>query len=114
MGGVILGIGLLLLSTVPFVERDPDSDSAVIIITSALGCFVGATIGAAAGATIAQKRSSRRSSFWRALLGAVVGMGVGVPCALTGFGILAAPILIVAGAVIGSGWKAKPAEAVIP
>jgi len=52
-----------------------------------------------------------RSSFWRALLGAVAGLAIGLVCGLTGFGILLMPIPIVAGAVIGSGWGAKPADA---
>jgi len=83
----------------------------IIVILSILG---GATIGAAAGATITQRRMKQRSSFWRAMLLAGVGMLVGIPCVLFVYFIPFAPIMIVAGAVIGSGWKARPADPMMP
>jgi hypothetical protein len=81
------------------------------IFYGGLGFLIGGTIGAAGGATVAQKRLRWRSSFWRALLGAVVGLLIGLPFVLTVYGIPIVPIPIVAGAVIGSVWGAKPADA---
>jgi uncharacterized membrane protein YeaQ/YmgE (transglycosylase-associated protein family) len=93
------------------------------------------TVGAAAGATVTQKLLKQRSSFWRALLVAVVGLVVGAVCfqllmladsrrdpnnesGLAVVAICAGIIIlfaaIVAGAVIGSGWKAKPRDAASP
>ena len=69
-----------------------------------------------------QKALRQRSSFWRALLGAVVGLLAGVfviyclwrldlkmaaECWEAAVAGISLPIM--AGAVLGSGWKAKPA-----
>jgi len=89
--------------------------------------LLGATIGAAAGATITQKVLRQCTSFWKALLGTVAGLVVGgLPTALClwalydhgiwhdGLSAFLAAVAVAcasaaAGAVIGSGWKAKPA-----
>jgi hypothetical protein len=68
-----------------------------------------------------QKAWRQRGSFWRALLGAVTGLLAGVfviyclwrldvDMAAEWWGLAVAGIsaLMTAGAVIGSGWKAKP------
>jgi len=89
--------------------------------------LTGGPLGAAVGATVVQKVLRQRSSFWKALLGTVAGLLVGVtPTALCLWTLyeqgvwhdrlwpfLAAIAVVcatvVAGGVIGSGWKAKPA-----
>ena len=130
-GGVIGGgagglIGILLASK----DTSGDSDYALFwfIASIGLGLQAGTIIGAASGATIAQKLLGQRSSFWRALLGTFVGLIIGgfvsIPVsyglvalgALVGYGAIyfGAPVItcssMVAGAVIGSGWKAEPAS----
>ena len=127
VGGLLAGgvaIGALSLALYhPHASGDPDWENLEFALVGGLGFLIGATIGATAGATLTQRLSKQRSSFRRALLGAIVGMAggipcllgaivgtlIGIPCALTLIGILIGPILIVAGAVLGSGWKAKPA-----
>jgi hypothetical protein len=130
VGGAIF---LFLLSRVPDYDDNPDETTAFIIILSILGFFVGAFIGAPVGATIMQKILKQRGSFWRALLCTLVGLVVGgflsFPLGLV-FSHLGEPYLqpigaaiymplivcafMVVGAVIGSGWKSKPAEAASP
>jgi hypothetical protein len=91
------------------------------------GPVFGAIIGAPLGATVVQKLLRQRSSFWMALLAAVLGLLVGVlPMALccsalyqpgrwrdagdvAFVGVAIECAAVIAGAVIGSGWKAKPA-----
>jgi hypothetical protein len=107
-GGVSLGWLSFALFYPPDVRGDPDQDLFAFVICGGLGFLVGGTMAAAVGATVAQKVLRQRSSFWRALLGAVVGLLIGIPFVLTVYGIPIVPILIVAGAVIGSGWNAKP------
>ena len=112
-------------------EKGSSWEGAFPAIFGALGGVVAGTAGAAVGATITQTLLRQRSSFWRALLGAVVGLVVAALCAVLlcfaprvlgeTFWVvtyLAVPIVgcttIVAGAVIGSGWKAKPRDATSP
>lgn len=82
---------------------------------------LGTVIGAAAGAAIMRKVLRQKSSFWKALEGTIRGLLYGFFLAvligifLGGIGKLVVFGLIictsmVAGAVIGSGWKAKPAD----
>jgi len=92
------------------IPGHPDQSSGFFLVLVVLGFFVGGTMGAAGGATIAQKLLRHRSSFWRALLLAGVGMVVGIPCVISVFAIPIVSAVIVAGAVIGSGWKARPAD----
>lgn len=100
-----------------FVSGGSDDGLGTWILIVGLGVLAGATMGAALGANIVQKVVRQTSSFRRALLGAVAGATIGVVCGLTGFGIgifgviFFMPAPIVAGALIGSGWKAKANEA---
>ena len=91
------------------------------------GPVFGAIIGAPLGATAMQKLLRQRSSLWIALLAALLGLLVGVlPMALccsalyqpgrwrdagdvAFVGVAIECAAVIAGAVIGSGWKAKPA-----
>jgi|GEM_PF-1568549 len=118
VGGVVSPLavyasGLLVLWVTGLLDGQyvdhEDSDLLVWFIILLLSVLGGATLGAAAGATITQRRMKQRSSFWRAMLLAGVGMLVGIPCVLFVYFIPFAPIMIVAGAVIGSGWKAESA-----
>jgi len=121
VGGAVLG---LILSTVPADDPSPASTSAVIIIFGGLGCVIGAIVGTAVGVAIMQKLLRRRTSFWRALLGTIVGLLAGGPLSLPLLAVFehlrvagwvaGAPIILismVAGAVIGSDWKAKADDA---
>ena len=82
---------------------------------------LGTVIGAAAGAAIMRRILRQKSSFWKALEGTMRGLLYGfllallVGIILEGTSQLVVISLIVctsmvAGAVIGSGWKAKPAD----
>ena len=91
------------------------------------GPVFGAIIGAPLGATAMQKLLRQSSSFWTALLAALLGLLVRVlPMALccsalyqpgrwrdagdvAFVGVAIECAAVIAGAVIGSGWKAKPA-----
>lgn len=102
----------------------------IAIIGTAAGLLIGAPLGAAIGAAMMLKVPSRRRSFWKGLLGAGVGLLVGVlPTALCLWALFAVgvwhdgwwPFLVaiavvfaavIAGAVTGSGWTAKPANIV--
>ena len=109
-GGMLLGgLSYSVFYTSP-PGGDPDQDLVAFVILGGLGFLIGSPIGAAAGATMTQKSLRQRSSFWRALLGAVVGLLIGMPFVLTFFGTPLALVSIVAGAVLGSGWGAKPAD----
>ncbi len=112
VGGVALGLvgGLIVMQLTPDSTAGRETHFILIGLVSP-GLPIGGTMGAAVGATVAQKVLRQRSSFWKTLLGAVVGLPIGVLCALTRYGIPLLPVLIVAGAVIGSGWKDKPADA---
>ena len=105
--GVAVGVALFSCLHLAY----PPGDDFFLVGLGILCSAVLGTVGAAAGATVTQKLLKQRSSFWRALLGAVAGMVLGQLCALSVFGVLAVPILIGAGAVIGSGWKARPVDA---
>jgi len=96
------------------------------------------TVGAAVGATVTQRWLRRRSSFRRALLGQSLGWWSGCVRGTVWFSLLSALsggrqsistvvgltaslatltialAAIVAGAVIGSGWKAKPRMPQVP
>jgi hypothetical protein len=105
-----------------------DVGMGVFIMFGPLGLLVAAIIGAATGATVTQMALGQGSSFWKALLGAVVGFLTGgllvTLCVLVLYYVgpwddgwwpiivasaaVCAPIST--GAVIGSGWKAKPAN----
>ena len=128
--GIAVGVALFFI-LIPFDPEEGSSwEGAFPFIFGALGGVVAGTVGAALGATITQRLLRQGSSFWRALLGAVVGWLVGSLCGLlllrlephagviSGLTYLAAPIAVlattVAGAVIGSGWKAKPRDAPSP
>jgi len=104
-GGVALGGLLVRLFGQSWGE---DWALGAFIFYGGLGLLIGGTMGVAAGATVLQKVLRMRSSFWRALLGAVIGLLVGVPFVLTFYGAPIVFVTIVAGAVIGSGWNAKP------
>jgi drug/metabolite transporter (DMT)-like permease len=122
-GGLALGGLGGLVAILFFRDPDhPDQSSGFFIILAGLGFFVGAIAGTALGATITQKLLRRRSSFWRTLLGTFLGLLVGCFLSLPVSKVLehlrvagwlaGAPIILismVAGAVIGSGWRAKPA-----
>jgi hypothetical protein len=104
-GGMALGALLVGLFGQSWGE---DWAFGAFIFFGGLGFLGGGIVGAAVGATVLQRGMKQSSSFWDALAGAVVGLVIGVPCALTGFGIPLVPVLIVAGAVIGSGGKDEP------
>jgi len=129
--GVAVGVALFFILSPFDPERGSSWEGAFPAFFGFLAGVVMGTAGAALGATTTQKLLGQGSSFWRALLGAVVGLVVGALCGLllfltpsvlgrdtgmvSGLEYLAAPIIalaaIVAGAVIGSGWKAKPQAA---
>lgn len=121
LGAVAFGLATLLLSTT-FHDASLEEALAALVLCPILAALLGATTGATLGATLAQREMKQRSSCWRTMLVAVVGMVAGVPLG-TMVGIVAevplaefligmpvASVFIVAGAVIGSGWKAKPAD----
>jgi hypothetical protein len=105
-----------------------DEDAALIgvILLGPVGFLVGTPVGAAIGATIVQRMLREKASFWKGLLGAVGGLVVGVLptglCLWTLYeqgvwhdgwwpffvGIAVVCAIVIAGAVMGSGWKAEP------
>ena len=112
VGSLLCGVLLLVAAWAVVVGNTNDNDNedvalAAFIFLGGLGLVVGATVGAAVGATFAQKVLGQMCYFWEALLGAVVGLLVGVPFVVTVYGAPVALVLIVGGAVIGSGWKAE-------
>lgn len=116
IGGVslaFLGLWLCLLPFEKFDLFDGSSEERLLasLLIAVCGALFGAPIGAAAGTTVAQRCMKQRSSFWRSLLLAGVATIVSVPGVWVQVGIPVAVILVVAGAVIGSGWKAGPANA---
>ena len=132
--GVVVGVALFFILSPFDPERGSSWEGAFPAFFGFLAGVVMGTVGAALGATTTQKLLGQGSPFWRALLGAVVGLAVGVLCGLvlffaprmlgpdtgtvSGITVLGALIIavaaIVAGAVIGSGWKAKPRDAASP
>lgn len=128
VSGVLGCVGAALI-VAGMANGNEDAGLAYTILLWPPGFLLGATIGAALGATTMQRVLGQRSSFWKALLGTVAGLLVGgLPTALCvrasyDHGIwhdgLAAFLVAVAvacasaaaGAVFGSGWKAKPAKA---
>ena len=126
--GGVLGYIAAVFVVAGMANGNEDAGFCYSILLWPPGFLLGATIGAAVGATVVQKVLRQRSSFWKALLGAAVGLLVGVlPTALClwtlyvlgvwhngwwPFFVAIAVVLAatVAGAVIGSGWNAKPAE----
>jgi hypothetical protein len=113
IGGVSAGVLLYWPAALPsmLLSEGPEDALGLWILIFGVGVLGGAAIGAAVGATKVQACLGRgQSSFWRALLGAVAGLLVGIPCALTGYGILLVPILIVGGAVVGSSWRTERAN----
>jgi hypothetical protein len=124
-GGSVVGLALGLYYQEMAKDMPNEWAGLIIFLLGSLAFQLVAPMGAAAGATITQKLLKRRSSFWRALLGAVAGLVVGwifvlfLSRCLPGLDleteVIAAIGLIlccstVAGAVIGSGWKSKPAD----
>ncbi len=89
-------------------ETSFDQKFTALWLSIVLGTLLGATVGAALGATFAQKLMKQRSSLSRTIFASVVAMLAGVPLVWIQVGAPIAAILIVAGAVIGSGWKAEP------
>ena len=132
-GGAVL-VALFSCLHLALSPQDRQGHDFLAFFGEVCGVVLG-TVGAAAGATVTQKLLKQRSSFWRALLGAVVGLVVGAVCfqllilavsrqdpnnesglgnVATYAGIIILFAAIVAGAVIGSGWKAKPRDAASP
>jgi len=132
-------VGLLVVGGAVLVALfsclQPGGEDFILVGLGMLCSVVLGALGAAVGATVTQKLLKQRSCFWRALLGAVVGLVVGAVCfqlliladsrrdpnnesGLAVVAICAGIIIlfaaIVAGAVIGSGWKAKPRDAASP
>lgn len=109
LGTVGFGLGLLLISTV-FYDASLDTAAMVVYLFALLSTLLGATVGAALGATRAQRQMKQRSSFWRAMLVAMAGwIAAPAPYPFMLASIPVALVLIAGGAVIGSGWKARPA-----
>ena len=118
VGGAV-GVALFPILTAMDPDKGGSFEGLFPAIFSVVGGVVVGTVGAAAGATVTQRRMKQRSSFWKALLGAFIGMVIGLPFAWMGFLFAFIPVLfalatVVAGAVIGSGWKAGPRDAASP
>jgi hypothetical protein len=132
--GVAVGVALFFCLHLALSPQDRQGHDFLAFFGEVCGVVLG-TVGAAAGATITQKLLEQRSSFWRALLGTVVGLVVGAVCfqllflaasrgdpsmegrlayVATLAGVITLLATIVAGAVIGSGWKAKPRDVASP
>lgn len=132
--GIGVGVPLFFVLSPLDPEKGSSWEGAAPMLQGSLAGVAAGTVGAALGATITQHFLRQRSSFWRALLWAVAGLVVGVLCGLVllyapsmfgadfgrvaGLVFIVAPFIlfatIVAGAVIGSGWKAMPRDAVSP
>jgi len=128
--GTVGGLFYLLMSRLTHHNANPDESSPSFVINIVPVLLVGAIVGATGGATIMQKVLRQKSSFWKALLGTFLGLLVGwVLCLPVLFALqpLLGPRLegawefvtvgliicssMVAGTVIGSGWKAKGTDA---
>lgn len=113
IGGAFLGfVGWGLVTLVFWLpslyETSLDQALTAWWLSIVLATLLGATVGAALGATFAQKLMKQRSSLWRTMLVSVVAMLAGVPLVWIQVGAPIAAVLIVLGAVLGSGWKARP------
>lgn len=113
IGGAFLGfVGWALVTLVFWLpslyETSLDQALTAWWLSIVLGTLLGATVGAALGATFARKLMKQRSSLWRTMLVSVVAMLAGVPLVWIQVGAPIAAVLIVLGAVLGSGWKARP------
>jgi hypothetical protein len=129
VGGGLLGGGLMGLQKALFRDSGGGvEETAGRFAVNMVPFFViGGIVGAAAGATVVQKALRQTGSFWKALLGSFVGLLVGTVVSLpllflfiwlvgeAGELVLVVivPAGVVAGAVIGSGWKGKAPEAVV-
>jgi hypothetical protein len=127
--GGVLGYIAAVFVVAGMANGNEDAGFCYSILLCPPGSLLGATIGAAVGATIMQKVLRQRSSFWKALLGTVAGLLVGgLPTALClralydseiwhdGLSAFLVAVAVacasaVAGAVVGSGWKAKTTDA---
>jgi hypothetical protein len=122
--GLLTGGALLFWAAVAvtaWVAKPPEDFGLLLaIVCGTAVSFVGATVGAAGGAAITQRVLGRRGSFPKALPGAVAGLLVGcllplclwrlevdLPTKWWVVAVASAAVPIIAGAVIGSGWKAK-------
>ena len=134
----LLGWLLAIVST-SGMRGDPDTGIVVFFLVIGLCLLSGTILGAAAGASRVHGDLGQKGSFWKALVGAFVGLLVGVFLSFAlsdvvfnalyrmGLGpgtlvrlhldtvvellvrFLIIDTIVVAGAVIGSGWRAKPA-----
>jgi hypothetical protein len=123
IGGTLLFWGVLgaVDALSPFGEEDNALGGLILI--GGLTFLVGAAVGAAAGAIVTRRVLRQNGSAQRALIGAVIGLLVGGSAgsclwclhvdlgpgwAFTTCAIVATPAFL--GVVVGSGWKAKPAD----
>ncbi len=125
VAGLLVGSVLLswaAIAVVAWVVEVPEANLGFVYGSGVPGALVGATLRAAAGSSAASRVMRQTSSLPKALLGAVAGLVVGcisplcvwclhpdLPTRWWVVAIASASIPITAGAVIGSGWKAKPA-----
>jgi hypothetical protein len=109
--------------------KNNDASLISCIVFCPTAAFAGFTLGAAVGAAIMQGFLRRPSSFSRVLLGALVGSSIGLLPALAALVVLymryhgdsaafipSAMLIAVfsgVGAVLGSGWRARAADAVV-
>jgi hypothetical protein len=120
VGGEVVAGPILGLSYRRIIEAQ-EWEPLLFIMFGVPGIVTGATIGAAGGATIMRKVLRQKSSFWKALEGTIrgllygfflavlIGIFLGGISKLVVFGLIICTSMV-AGAVIGSGWKAKPAD----
>jgi hypothetical protein len=121
VGGEVVAGPILGLSYRRIIEAQ-EWEPLLFIMFGVPGIVIGATIGAAGGAAIMRKVLRQKSSFWKALegtmrgllyglfLAVMIGIFLGGISKLVVFGLIICTSMV-AGAVIGSSWKAKPADA---
>lgn len=128
--GSLLGAALLFFAAAALVTQatrgNTDDWYRGMVVFGALGVAVGAVVGTAAGAAIVRRVQTREGSFWKGLLGAVVGLlASGLSIALCYWVALnfrlavwacfvlfaAAYVIMIAGAIVGSGRKAGRLDA---
>ncbi len=120
LGGGVLGFLGAWAAVVRTANGNEDAGLMGVILLGPPSFLLGATIGAATGATVVQRLLREKISFWRGLLGAIIGLLAGVfviyclwrldvNMAAEWWEVAIAGIsaLMAAGAVVGSGWKAK-------